>query len=193
MNAPIGRPIAQWIVMTNTESQPGALPKIVPSTLTYNSSNLGELYVRGLSAGGMLRVAELFPKLVDADDNKLMHVVVEKSVARDPTCDQLLTESELANLDDQDLVTIASLMCEIDEVDLPDGSEPISIYASFVKQQVMLISERTRALLKSVGSSFLSKGTTGRIAQSYAEGVLSNRFIDKASERASQLSALGKL
>ncbi len=184
------RPAAHWTVMMNTESQPSALSKITPSTLIFKSLCLGSLYVRGLTAGMMFDVAKRFPEVANADDCELMRVVVEKSLARDPACDQLLTETELANLDQEELATIASLMCQIDEVDLPDGSDPISIYATFVKQQVTQISEQSRVLFKGIGSSFLSAGTAGRMARSYAEGVLSNRFVEKASVRASQPSAL---
>ena len=176
--------------MTNPESRSGTLPKFMPTTLTYHSSALGMLWVRGLNAGDMFRVAERFPELANADDSAVMRVVAEESVTHDPICEQPLSEPELARLNDQDLAAIASLMCEIDEVDRPDVGDPISIFASFVKHKVLKLSEMGRALRKSVGSSILSTGTIDRIAQSYAGGILSNRFIDKASERASQLSAL---
>lgn len=80
-------------------------------------------------------------------------------------------------------------MCEIDEVDRPAGSDPIGLFATFVKREVLKLSEVGRALKESLGSSILSSGTINRIGQSYAEGILSNRFIDKVSARVSQLSA----
>lgn len=175
--------------MTPPESQPGALPKIMPTTLTHQSSALGTLWVRGLNAGDMFRVAERFPELVSTDDSVVMRTVAEESVARDPAGDQLLSESELALLGTPDLAAIASLMCQIDEVALPDGSDPVGIYASFAKHEVLKLSELGDRLRNSLGSSILSPGTIDRITQSYAGGILSDRFIDKASARASQLSA----
>ena len=65
------------------------------------------LWVRGLNAGDMFRVAKLFPELASADDSAVMRAVAEESVARDPACEQPLSESELARLDNQDLTAIA--------------------------------------------------------------------------------------
>jgi len=175
--------------MTPPESQPGALPKIVPTRLTYCSSALGTLWVRGLNAGDMFRVAERFPELAGTNNHAVMRTVAQESVAHDPAGDQPLSESEFARLDTPDWAAIASLMCQIDEVALPDGSDPTGVYASFVKHEVLKLSELGDRLRNSLGSSILSPGTIDRITQSYAGGILSDRFLDRATARASQLSA----
>lgn len=176
--------------MTPPESHPGTLPKIVPTTLTYDSFAFGTLWVRGLTAGDMFRVAERFPELASADDDAVMRTVAANCVTRDSAGEKPLPESEFTQLDATDYSAIASLMCQIDEVDQPHGSDPIGVYVSFVKQEVLKVAERGKALWKSIGSSILSPGTISRMAQSYAGGALSDRFIGKASARASQLSAL---
>jgi len=95
----------------------------------------------------MFRVAERFPELAGAEDSAVMHTVAEESVTRDPTSEEPLSESEFAYLDAPELTAVASLMCQIDEVALPSGSDPMAVYASFVKHEVLKVEERGKVPL----------------------------------------------